>query len=77
MPKRDERAPFHVQLRDYERQLISTTLHACNGSFVQAATILGIGVRFLRARARQLGGILGDERNEPPKPIWPKKAPEK
>lgn len=73
MPKRDELAPFHVQLRDYERQLISTALLACDGSFPKAAIVLGIGVRFLRARVRQLGGILGDERNEPPKPIWSKK----
>lgn len=71
MPKRDETAPYHVHLRDEERRLISTALHAEGGDLHRAAAVLGIGVRYMRARIRQLGGITGDERNEPPKPIWP------
>lgn len=73
MPKRNESAPYHVHLRDEERRLITTALHAEAGSVERAADVLGVGVRYLRARIRQLGGILGDERNEPPKPIWAQK----
>ena len=73
VPKRNESAPYHVHLRDEERRLIATALHAEGNNVERAAEILGVGVRYLRARIRQLGGVLGVDRNEPPKPIWPKK----
>ena len=76
-PRTSELAPFHVQLRDAERRLIGFTLLSFNWDYNRAAESLGIGVRFLKLRTKQLGGIIpGTERNEPPPPIWPKKLKE-
>ena len=73
MPKRNELAPYHVHLRDEERRLLNSTLYATGGNFEEAAAALGIGVRYMKARIKQLGGVLGtDDRHEPPLPIWSK-----
>jgi DNA-binding NtrC family response regulator len=74
-PRTSELAPYFTQLRDAERRLLGVTLVGCNWDYRAAAEQLGIGHRFLKARVVQLGGILPNtERNEPPPPIWKKKA---
>lgn len=72
--RRSEQAPYYIQLRDAERRIIASALLATNWNFPEAAEALGIGARYLQARAIQLGGILPNTTsNEPPPAIWAKR----
>jgi hypothetical protein len=81
-------APYFVQLRALERQLIMSTLAAAldalppRASFKDrlhlAAELLGVELPYLRVRCRALGGILpNDPKHEPPmtaKKAWSKEG---
>ena len=75
MPRRDESAPYHVQLRDAERHVLYYAITNNEGDLELAAAGLGITKRYMLARAKQLGGVFPDQpRLEPPPSIWPVKA---
>lgn len=84
-------AALHVQMRDYERQLINGALDAVGAGDVQegrmigkAANLLGVTSRYLHQRALVIGGFMGHPVYEPPrtgatKPDWhdPSEQPSK
>ena len=75
--RRSELAPYYIQLRHAERQILVSALLATEWDFELAADSLGIGHRYLRARATQLGGVLPNTTsNEPPPAILAKKVKE-
>jgi hypothetical protein len=72
-------APYFVQLRDYERELLKSALEAADGELAQAASMLGVTSGYIKARARLLGGVRPNEpKHEPPGPAakaWNATAP--
>lgn len=70
MPKFDEhreRAPYHTQMRAYERQLVTDVLKACGDRASKAAILLGVSGKYIRDRAEHIGGFLGHPVYEPPR----------
>ncbi len=65
MPKHRLMAPYYLQLRDFERRLMAGAIEAA-GTEVDAASMLGISVTFMRKRALVIGGFCGHPRFEPP-----------
>jgi hypothetical protein len=64
-------APYYVQMREYERRLINGALDQVRGNFDErlrmAADLLGVTPKYVRVRARLLGGVIpGEPKQEPP-----------
>lgn len=60
-------APYFVQMREFERKLIRAAIAEAEGKMKLAAQMLGVTRHYLHARARLLGGVVGDEpKHEPP-----------
>lgn len=67
MSRLDLMAPYSVQLRTSERNLLSFALEQAEGDVELAASLLGIEADFFSERASYLGGITqGTFPNEPP-----------
>ncbi len=64
--KNSPMAPYFVQLREFERRLMRDAIEA-GGAVSTAARMLGVTEHYVRARAKLLGGVIGDEpKHEPP-----------
>jgi len=60
-------APYFVQMRELERNLIRSALDAAGGTVAGAAAILGVHYQYLKVRGTLLGGVFGNEpKHEPP-----------
>jgi len=69
MPSRNRvnpMAPYFVQLREFERRLIREAYEATGEDLDQTASVLGVHRHYVKARAKLLGGVFGDPKNEPP-----------
>lgn len=59
-------APYFVQMREFERQLILGAIEA-GGNITAAADLLGVQRQYMKVRGKFLGGVFNDEpKHEPP-----------
>jgi hypothetical protein len=65
-------APYFVQMREYERRLINGALEQVTARNFEeqlrlASALLGVTPKYVRVRARLLGGVIpGEPKQEPP-----------
>jgi hypothetical protein len=70
-PKKNSRlnimAPYFVQQREFERRLLRDAYAAAEGDLDTCAAILGVYPHYIKARAKLLGAVFGQEpKHEPP-----------
>jgi hypothetical protein len=62
-------APYFVQTREFERRLIREAYETSGNDLGLTAAMLGVHKHYVKARAKLLGGVFGDEpKHEPPGP---------
>jgi hypothetical protein len=60
-------APYFVQQREFERRLIRDAYAAAGEDLETCAAILGVYPHYIKARAKLLGAVFGQEpKHEPP-----------
>lgn len=65
--KANPMARYFVCMRQFERQLIRDALEATGNNVHEAAAILEVEVHYVKARAKWLGAVIGEEPlHEPP-----------
>jgi len=65
--KNSPMAPYFVQMREFERRLMTGAIETAGGNIAAAAQMLGVTQHYVRARAKLLGGVIGNEpKHEPP-----------
>jgi hypothetical protein len=65
--KNSPMAPYFVQMREFERRLIRGAIEEAETDIDLAATMLGVTKHYVLARAKLLGGVIGNEpKHEPP-----------